>query len=304
MLESHLPPVESILHIIEAQKEWSDLSTYVAPSSLLQVAYPLDSDGAPVAPQDLLQHSKTHAFELPRCFHDLPVQISSGGQENRVVLSCDYIGSDKNCGFLIHLTNMLSNPEFMDFEKYPARIQVGHLERSIYGEDYTPVSRGFNSASTNAVGELQCEPDAEHIKTAEPELLARSASRTSDGSLPSLISFSELNRRLEPNVIFNRMNEGTASEDESLPSLRSISRSSNGSMPPLESLSSSSTDDVSEPPANILAILRGAVALRRITDTLTHRIKQFVLTSKETASSTSSAENFYMRETSRRGNKS
>ncbi|PPQ85843.1 hypothetical protein CVT26_001593 [Gymnopilus dilepis] len=123
-------PFETLLLRQQAHAEnLTSFRCYPFPGQLYVVPYPLGDDRLPVAPELLVQHSRTHRFRLPFCFHGRTVKMvtRSGepGSEGPVTLECAVRGGNEvRCpyyGISVNVTGLLSDDCNMECRSYLPR---------------------------------------------------------------------------------------------------------------------------------------------------------------------------------------
>ncbi|PPQ66500.1 hypothetical protein CVT26_011188 [Gymnopilus dilepis] len=123
-------PLES--DILKAQIAASNITTYKCypfPGRLVEVPYPLDEEGYPVSPLDLISYSQTHLFRLPTCFHGREVNVVVNdcfdACNASVVFECavDEAG-ETACAFFVNVGALLKDEFNMMFHQYRKRFTL------------------------------------------------------------------------------------------------------------------------------------------------------------------------------------
>ncbi|KAJ7476308.1 hypothetical protein B0H11DRAFT_1917527 [Mycena galericulata] len=263
------------------------------------IAYPLDSDGLPILPEQLASHAKTHKFELPRCFHGLEATVcrydsKECPHEDRIGISCPKSIAEGRCNFHIDLSKLMYNydRDLMLFRRYPSRGDVDgeathivtksascpsfdalsmYSARSVDEGDPTAVTTGQPPSPNN-------EREDSAVLVSRMEAVSFIGSESTGHRTPAIETALETDESTDNNrkPTHEYRDDGHETEsDDDLPPLVSPSEWSTSSVsadqPP---------DDATGIPAekNVDGLLRCTEALRHLTDTMTTQMKRFVLT--------------------------
>ncbi|KAJ7040610.1 hypothetical protein C8F04DRAFT_1177948 [Mycena alexandri] len=132
-----------MLRMAAEQRGGSNMTTYTpnAPNQpeLASIAYPVDGDGHPIAPERLEVHAQTHNFALPACFHRLSVDVSLQTGENTsttIALTCPVQPAEEKCPFSINLSSLIAEDSGMNYERYAAKIPDATKDKDSFLRDY------------------------------------------------------------------------------------------------------------------------------------------------------------------------
>ncbi|KDR72117.1 hypothetical protein GALMADRAFT_143445 [Galerina marginata CBS 339.88] len=115
---------------VQQQTRSQNLTTfrcYPFPATLAEVPYPVDATWTPIPPTKLAQYSKSHNFELPTCFHGLPIQlvIRDHDQSSPVSMECAVEGrNESRCPFYIDVSALLRNDSDVEYIRHVKRTGI------------------------------------------------------------------------------------------------------------------------------------------------------------------------------------
>ncbi|KLO10040.1 hypothetical protein SCHPADRAFT_930768 [Schizopora paradoxa] len=100
-------------HLKSLIKASRELVTFVhepQPGQIAIVPYPFDDDG-PIDPSRLVAYSRTHSFEVPRCFHNLTARIFQAGTKGafagKFCVACPFKKASGYCQYWQCITDLL-----------------------------------------------------------------------------------------------------------------------------------------------------------------------------------------------------
>ncbi|PPR02944.1 hypothetical protein CVT26_004896 [Gymnopilus dilepis] len=203
--------------LIQEQRQAENLTTfevYPFPPRLREIFYPLDFRGDPMAPELLVMHSRSHMFNMPRCFHGRDARLVFG-RNGRAFLLC---GEEGCC---------------------PACDMVSDLVRVVYNQCLPLAETGFEGPSTSSGG--SSTPDSLPSLASSPPSEDQRMPDVFDGPRGGLRGFSQRVDIGFPGVVGNEQTplstpktlfhvSGVRGDLTSLPSQENMQQASAGSM--------------------------------------------------------------------------
>ncbi|KAF8224708.1 hypothetical protein L208DRAFT_1380987 [Tricholoma matsutake] len=123
------------------QNNARNVTTYQSlphPGQLQEVPYPLNMFGAPVAPNMLWKHAKSHVFDLPNCSHGISAhsltisETSHSAWAGSMVAMCHYSTKDQQCGFwLLTILSKTKQYKLQNDDRYD--IKCGFISKTADG---------------------------------------------------------------------------------------------------------------------------------------------------------------------------
>ncbi|KAJ7665246.1 hypothetical protein DFH06DRAFT_1127583 [Mycena polygramma] len=279
----------------ELQNRLMDTKTYVsatlatesvasAPAEQYLNEHTTDTEGQSTAPEILTEPSEAHDLRLPTCFHNIEAAISStntnSGKEISVVTAtCSKSEWKDKCAFHVDLYRVMSTEDLVAFKgskpktKQQGTDQVG-CETSTQSElansaEYVTVEAQDRGAKSS-VGWF-----ADHLTMKSKTDTAEADTQSKDVTLdqePSLVEMTDVT-----NDGLLDISTDAEDSDDDIPALETPSDYS-GSFEYCAMAAEATADEEPVAAETHRAFTKATEALKRLTDSVTEQMRQFVLT--------------------------